>query len=309
MRNADTTERETAFDYDVVIVGGGPAGCSAGVFTARYGLNTAIFDRGRSSLQRCAHLENFLGFPAGIDIETAYGLMHDHAEEAGCEIVPDLVESVTRTDEDEGFVVEPQEGEAVTARQVVAAARYDGEYLRPLDGDAMFETHEHDGDEHEYFDRSYPDHDGTTPIDGLYVASPSEEADRQAIVAAGRGGRVGLTVVDDVRREMGYSGQFETHHDWVREEDELSGEWADRDRWREYADEHRTEDDDLDDEQWRALREAEIDRRFDAYISEEEIERRGEEAHERLLDHLDDDAVLARASQIRDERETTEATD
>lgn len=51
------------FDYDVVIVGGGPAGCSAGVFTGRYGLDTVIFDRGRSSLRRCAYLENYLGFP------------------------------------------------------------------------------------------------------------------------------------------------------------------------------------------------------------------------------------------------------
>ena len=56
--------------HDVVIVGGGPAGCSAGVFCAREGLDTVMFDRGRSSIQRCAHLENFLGFPKGIDIDT-----------------------------------------------------------------------------------------------------------------------------------------------------------------------------------------------------------------------------------------------
>lgn len=114
------------YDYDVVVVGGGPAGSSAGVFTARYGLETAIFDRGRSSLKYCAYLENYLGFPAGIDIETFYGLMHDHAVEAGCDLVSDLVESVTRTDDQTGFIVEPQEGEPVTAARVIAATRYDG---------------------------------------------------------------------------------------------------------------------------------------------------------------------------------------
>ncbi|MFC4358420.1 FAD-dependent oxidoreductase [Halobium salinum] len=306
---ASRSERN-GFDYDVVVVGGGPAGCSAGVFTARYGLDTAIFDRGRSSLQRCAHLENYLGFPAGIDIETLYGLLHDHAEEAGCAVAPDLVESVTRVDGDGdrdggdgGFLVEPQEGEAVTAARVVAATRYDGEYLRPLDGDEMFESSEHDGEEYEQFDRSYPDADGTTPVEGLYVASPSAEADRQAIVAAGRGARVGLTLVDDVRRERGYFDPFDTHHDWVRKEAELNPEWADRDRWREYADGQRPEDHDLDDERWAALREEQIDRRFAAYISDEEVERRRRRAQKRLLTHLDDDAVLERAREIASEGE------
>jgi len=42
-----------------VAVGGWPAGCSASVFTARYGLDTVAFDRGRSSLRQCAHPENY----------------------------------------------------------------------------------------------------------------------------------------------------------------------------------------------------------------------------------------------------------
>ena len=58
---------------DVAVVGGGPAGSSAAVFTARYGLDTVVFDRGPSSIGRCAHLGNYLGCPAGIDVETLYG--------------------------------------------------------------------------------------------------------------------------------------------------------------------------------------------------------------------------------------------
>ncbi|EMA55853.1 FAD-dependent oxidoreductase [Halococcus thailandensis] len=287
-------------DVDVVVVGGGPAGCSAGVFTARYGLDTLIFDRGRSSIQRCAHLENYLGFPAGIDIETFYDLLHAHATEAGCEIVPDMIESIKRADS--GFIVEPQEGDAVTTARVVAATRYDGEYLRPLDGNAMFESHEHDGEEHEYFDRSYAETDGTTPIDGLYVVSPSAESDRQAIIAAGRGGRVGLAVVDEVRREQGYSEGLADHYDWVRDEVELTGEWAERERWREYADASRPDDHDVADERWTTLREQEIDRRFEQYIGPDEIERRAAAGQRALLEHIDDELVLERASEIDTER-------
>jgi threonine dehydrogenase-like Zn-dependent dehydrogenase len=299
-----------AYDHDVVVVGGGPAGCSAGVFTARYGLDTVVFDRGRSSIQRCAHLENYLGFPAGIGIETLYDLMHDHAEEAGCELVADLVESVDRADGGEGFVATPQEGDSVTARRVVAATRYDGEYLRGLDDEsAMFETYEHDGETHEHFDREYAGHDGTTPVDGLYVASPSTEADRQAIVAAGRGARVGLHVVEDVRAERGYPEAVADHSDWMRQESTLDGEWRDRDRWREWFDDQCPEDHDLSEDRRVELRERDIERSFATYLSDEEIARRGRQGQRRLLDHVDDDLVLDAANEIEAERLSSEVSD
>jgi len=298
------------YDHDVVVVGGGPAGCSAGVFTARYGLDTVIFDRGRSSIQRCAHLENYLGFPAGIDIETLYDLMHDHAEEAGCVIVPDLVESVERADDGDGFVIEPQEGDAVTAWQVVAATRYDGEYMRGLDdASAMFEEYEHDGEPHETFDSEYADHDGTTPVDGLYVASPSAEADRQAIMAAGRGARVGIRVVEDAREEHGYPAAVADHYDWMREESTLDGEWSDRDRWREGFDEQLPDSHDLDEDRCVELRERDIDRSFETYLSDDEIEQRGVRGQKRLLDHVDDDLILDAARDIEAEHHPNEVSD
>jgi hypothetical protein len=278
-------------DHDVVVVGGGPAGCSAGVFTARYGLDTVIFDRGRSSLQQCAFMENYLGFPAGIDIETLSDLMHDHAREAGCEITPDLVESVERHDDGERFVVELQDGESVTAGRVIAATRYGGAYLHPLVGDDCFETHEHDGETHEHFDRTYADTDGSTPVEGLFVASPSAESDRQAIVAAGRGARVGLAVLDELRREQGYFEAVADHYDWMRPESAREDEWSERERWREWAEEHRPEDHDVDDDRWETLREREIDRRFETYRSETEIRARTERGHKRLVEQLDEELI------------------
>jgi hypothetical protein len=294
------------YDRDVVIVGGGPAGCAVGVFTARYGLDTVIFDRGRSSIQRCAFLENYLGFPAGVDVETLYGLIHDHAEEAGCEVIPDLVESVERTDEG-GFVVDPQEGDSVTARRVVAATRYDGEYLRGLDDDAaMFETYEHDGETHETFDGEYADDDGKTPVEGLYVATPCTE-DRQAIMAAGRGARVGLRVVEDTRRERGYPESVSDHYDWRRQESDLDREWSDRDRWRDWFDDRLPDDHDLDEERRVELRERDIDRSFETYLTDEEIERRAVRGQKRLLDHIDDGLVLDAAREIDADRRASEA--
>jgi NADPH-dependent 2,4-dienoyl-CoA reductase/sulfur reductase-like enzyme len=286
----------TAATRDVAVVGGGPAGCAAGVFTARYGLDTLLFDRGRSSIARCAHLENYLGFPGGIDTETFYGLVHDHAEDAGCTLRDDLVESVDR--EGDGFAVTTTDGETVTARRVVAATRYDAEYLRGLDDDAaMFETFEYDGEEREQFDTDYPDHDGTTPVAGLYVASPSAES-LQALVVAGRGARVGRRLVEDVRRERGYPEPVATHVDWMRSVAEQDDEWADRDRWREWYATRLPDDREPVPER----REREIDRRLETYLTDDEIERRRERAHDRLLDHVDDERILAAARDIESRR-------
>ncbi|QLG50084.1 NAD(P)/FAD-dependent oxidoreductase [Natrinema halophilum] len=296
MSGSPTSQESSAFDRDVVIVGGGPAGCTAGVFTARYDLDTVIFDRGRSSIQRCASLENFPGFPAGIDIETFYGLLHDHATAAGCEIVSDLVESLER--EDGGFAVETQDGRRVTARRVVAATRYGGEYLRGLDDEAMFEAHEYDGGQQSRFDRRYADHDGTTPIEGLFVASPSREADRQAIVAAGRGARVALSLVEAARRDRGYPEPLTDRYDWVRRESELGDEWSDRDRWREHFDDRVPDDYDRSEDRLAELREQEIDRRLASYIPPDERERRAERGQRRLIEHIDDEIVLEAAREI-----------
>ncbi|ELZ24640.1 thioredoxin reductase-like protein [Haloterrigena salina JCM 13891] len=306
MSEGDRTQTEAAFDHDVVVVGGGPAGCAAGVFTARHGLDTVIFDRGRSSIQRCAHLENYLGFPAGIDIETLYGLMHDHAEEAGCEIVPALVESIERNDGGEGFVIDLQEVVPVTARRVVAATRYDGEYMRGLDDEAaMFETYEHDGEKHEHFDKGYAESDGTTPVDDLFIASPYGDTGYQALMAAGRGARTALSVVEAVRRERGYPDSVANYYDWVRRETELEDESAARNRWREHFDDRVAEDHDLEEDRLAELREREIDRRIGMYISDDEIERRGARGQERLLEHIDDELILDAARAIEAEKRPT----
>ena len=291
-------------ELDAVVVGGGPAGSSAAVFLARYGLDVAVFDRGRSSLRECAYLENYLGFPGGVGVETFYALMHDHVEAAGGELVAELVESVERADGDGGFVVETQAGRRVTARRVVAATRYDGEYLRPLDGAAMFETVEYDGAERERFDRAYAETDGTTPVEGLYVASPAAESDRQAIVAAGRGARVALAVLADVRGERGYPESVADHYDWLRRESTLAGEWSDRERWREWFADSLPDDHDLTEERRVELRERHIDRRFETYVAAEEVERRERRGRDRLLEYVDDDRILERARTIEAERDS-----
>ncbi|WP_436911517.1 FAD-dependent oxidoreductase [Halosimplex marinum] len=303
---------------DAVVVGCGPAGAAAGVFLARYGLDAVVFDRGTASLDRCAFLENYPGFPAGVDVDTFQRLLRDHARQAGCRVVDDLVESVERATDADGpdaappagpLAVSTQDGRRVVAERVVAATRYDGEYLRPLGGDAMFETHEHDGEEHEHFDPDYPDADGRTPVEGLYVASPAGQRDVQAVVAAGRGAHVARTLLEDRRAERGFPRELARHYDWLRPDSEFEGEWGDRERWREWFDERVPEDFESEegDEPLTDLRAEYVDDAFDTRRSADEVADLTDRAHRRLLEHLDDDAVLERAAEIEAER--AEATD
>lgn len=288
--SAGTTGQRDTHDHDVVVVGGGPTGCSAAVFTARYGLDTVVFDRGNAALPRCAYLTNYPGFPAGIDVDVFQELLHAHVMEAGADVVPELVEGVERRSGRGGFVVETQDGREVTTRTLIAAAWYDGSYLRPLGDEEMFEMQEHHGEREERFDPGYPDEDGRTPVEGLYVAAPSERSE-QAIIAAGHGAHVARSLLEDRRRERGYSGGVAPHYDWLRSESEFSGEWSDRDRWREWF-ESEIEDDTIGEEHLAELRETYIDEAFETALSEEAAAERAEHGLERLVEIVGERRVL-----------------
>ena len=54
--------------HDLIIIGGGPAGLTAGIHTARLGLKTAVFEAGTlgGRAAEASMYENFPGFPEGI---------------------------------------------------------------------------------------------------------------------------------------------------------------------------------------------------------------------------------------------------
>jgi thioredoxin reductase len=185
-----------ANDHDVLIVGGGPSGLSAGVFTARAGLETLIVNDGDPILRRNAHLENYPGFPAGVNSRLLLDMMGDQAERAGCERREARVVDLEPTDE--GFLAETADGDSLSATVVVAATKNTVDFLEGIDGVEILDR-----------GKSFVDTDdrGRTGVPGLYAAGRLAHQPYQTIVVAGHGASVGLAVIEDSDRPF--------YHDWV----------------------------------------------------------------------------------------------
>ncbi|WP_135819884.1 NAD(P)/FAD-dependent oxidoreductase [Halostella litorea] len=193
-------------DRDVLIVGGGVAGLSAGLFTARAGLDTLVVSEGESILERNAHLENYPGFPAGVDARLLLRMTRDQAERAGVAFADGRVTDLSPADDGEGFAVATAGGDRYPAERVVAASWSDASYLRDIDVGVV-----------DRGSKAYADVEegGRTDVDGVYAAGRLADEPHQAVVCAGHGAKVGLAVVHDSEANF--------YHDWVAPEGYFTG--------------------------------------------------------------------------------------
>lgn len=105
---------------DLVIIGGGPAGLTAGLYAARGALDTILFERGMPGGQAAAteRIENYPGFPEGIDGIDLAMKMAEQAQRFGCEIIYSDIEKVDR--HEQGFKITYMDGELLAKTIIVA---------------------------------------------------------------------------------------------------------------------------------------------------------------------------------------------
>ncbi|MCU0679206.1 MAG: FAD-dependent oxidoreductase [Planctomycetes bacterium] len=107
--------------YDLIIIGGGPAGAAAGVYAARKKLNTLLLTEsfGGQSVAS-ARIENWIGVRAIGGAELAIALEDHLRAQSGIEIrEPARASAVKKTDD--GFRVETDKGDIFQARAVLVA--------------------------------------------------------------------------------------------------------------------------------------------------------------------------------------------
>jgi thioredoxin reductase (NADPH) len=84
--------------YDVIIIGGGPAGLAAGLYAARAGLKSLLLERGilGGQIVNARLVENYPGFPEGISGTELGEFMHRQATKYGLEVVTAEVTGVSK---------------------------------------------------------------------------------------------------------------------------------------------------------------------------------------------------------------------
>ena len=171
----------------VSIVGGGPAGLSAALFTQKNGLDTRVFD-GDGTWMHKAHLFNYLGVGSqdgSAFMETARNQVDSFGVERH---QGEAVDSIT--DADAGFVVETDDGE-YEADYVVLATGANREIAEDL-GCAF-------DDEEGVVD---VDLSMQTSIENVYATGAMVRAEEwQAMISAGDGAAAALNILSDVKGE------------------------------------------------------------------------------------------------------------
>jgi len=124
-------------DYELVIIGGGPAGLTAGIYAARARLNVVLFEKlvPGGQILITDWIENYPGFPDGISGMDLVGKMTDQAKRLGLNIKSNEVVSLDLSGKVKKIILD---NGVVTAHAVILATGAHPRKLNVPGEDAFF---------------------------------------------------------------------------------------------------------------------------------------------------------------------------
>jgi thioredoxin reductase (NADPH) len=112
---------KTNLPYDVIIIGGGPAGLSAAIYTSRDRLNTLLIEKGLTGgmINEADKMDNFAGFPEGISGMDLASKMYQQAQKYDLKDVNAEVASL-EVQKKHAFIVKTSDGEFISKAIILA---------------------------------------------------------------------------------------------------------------------------------------------------------------------------------------------
>lgn len=176
--------------FDIAIIGAGPAGASAALFSAKAGKKTLLLDHGKSMTAR-AWMENHYGVEA-ISGPDLLEVGHKQATKFGAEYKKEQVVDVK---EDNGNLVVVTDQGTYQAKHVILAtgaltdiAEKIGVTTKP-------------GTEPRIKTVAAVDQDGKTNVNGIWAAGTIAGVSVHTIITAGDGARVAINVISEINGE------------------------------------------------------------------------------------------------------------
>jgi thioredoxin reductase (NADPH) len=175
---------------EIAIIGAGPAGASAALFTAKAGKKTLVIDSDHSMTKR-AWVENHYGVleTTGADL---VDIGQKQAVKFGAELVQGKVVNIEKTAE--GFKIETEEG-SYEAKHVILATGVSLELAEKIG----VKTKE--GSEPRIKTVLDVDNSGKTNIGGIWAAGTAAGVSVHTIITAGDGAKVAINVISEINGE------------------------------------------------------------------------------------------------------------
>lgn len=176
--------------YDVAIIGSGPAGGSAAIFTAKAGKKTVIFDSDQGVTKRAMMYNHY-----GVSEITGPDLVKvgiEQAKKFGAELIEEKVTGITKTDN--GFTVQYENGE-VEAKHVILAT---GFFTNLAESVGVATKPGTEPRVKTIFD---VDANGKTNVEGIWAAGTCAGVSVHTIITAGDGAKVAINVISELNGE------------------------------------------------------------------------------------------------------------